>query len=251
MSETRPPQSPINTGKVNFRISISQCEKGIHVVNSNSVYLGPEKIEDFAAKKNQIHHNDYAIHAERSQQVFARHNQVWENGGNQPSERDYYFGFWLEDSNLIFNGSQQILPPPTMEPANENDRGKEEYKIIKMDGNQNFIEVKAPVSTGKISFSFLKSEGVERGVIGRYQPHTPFADCSFQDVQVLHDDFGFVRCPIQVTDDLVGKRVLAILHGNPVGSSPYAVALGIIDWPTSDTHVGHPGTTIKLLLRLV
>lgn len=71
----------------------------MHVIDSQAINIGPEKIEDFVAKKNQLHHNGHAIHVEKGEQVFVRHNAVYENGGNLADDLAYNFGLWLEESN--------------------------------------------------------------------------------------------------------------------------------------------------------
>lgn len=236
--------------------TFAQCQKGIHIVDSQSIYIGPNQIADFGAKKNDIHHNDYAIHAERSQTVYATHNSVHENGFRPYTpEEAYRFGFWPVESNLIFNGESQILPSPKFDPATADGENEQEYPVVKYDAQNNaFIDVKVHVATGRIELSLSRVDfGAEEE---RYQSSTPFADCSFKDASPSpqsppieggeNDGEGveyLVRCPIQVTDDIKGKRLLAILHGNPVGSSQYAKAMGIINDPTGIPVSGPAPTT--------
>lgn len=212
----------------------SHCHKGIHVVDSNAIYIGPEAFADFETGKNEIHHNTYAIHAEQSQQVFARHNAVYENGfETEDQDEAYRFGLWLVESNLIFNGESQILPSPKMDPADEGDVEREEYPVVKYDNEGNaFIDVEVPVQAGRVELYFPYSNQIASRRF-RHQPHTPFVDCAFTDVSIdAEDGTGTVRCPIDLNEEAIGKKVLAVLHGNPVGSSQYAEALGKLNYPT-------------------
>ena len=190
--------------------TFSQCQTGVHVVDSNKIFIGPDRFEDFAAKKNNIHHNNYAIHVERSQTVYAKHNSVHENGiAPFTPEEPYNFGLWLIDSNALAS-------PPKLQTADGHEilETEKEYPVVKYyESGGAFVDVKVPLQTGKIELNISR---IDYGEGERYQSSVPFADCSFSSAPLEADGLAKVRCPIQITNEIKGKRLLAILHGNPV-----------------------------------
>lgn len=205
---------------------ISNCHKGIHIEDSQQIAIGPELLADFDSKHNKLHHNDYAVHAEFSQQVFAWHNSVYENGIGLPVEETDHFGMWSNSTNYL---ESVLLKSPTFESVDKIlDANLKEVPVVNYSSGIPFIEVNVPCKSGLIEFAF-PAEPDNPPFLGWYQPHAPFTDCAFDNVIIGADGFGKARCPIQVTEENKDKRVISLVHINEAGSSPITKTLGIIN----------------------
>lgn len=216
---------------------VRYCHKGIYIFGANNIYIGPERFQDFFAKKNRLHHNDYAIHSLGSQGVFVRHNQMYENGRKDiplSKEELRRVGWWPESTNYL---EGVLLASPIFESILQtDDEDIQEVPVVKYPEGTKIIPVMGSVQAniglevtsmrGVIELSFLLIPEVGDKSHGwRYQPYQAFADCPF-----ARD--GKIQCPVSINKNMINRKVLAVIHNPQSGTSSYPQVIGIINDPS-------------------